>query len=104
MKRKAREGQRASQPVNKGLWQELVHIWPRLVAMRAQEPAVSFSALKITMMTSEEEFDPERCVNIRLLRRRKVLRLFPLVPKFVKRCRAMETKHMAQAYSLFAVY
>lgn len=32
--RKAREGWRASQPVNTSLWQEPVHIRPRLVAKR----------------------------------------------------------------------
>lgn len=85
MKRKAREGQRASQAVNKGPWQELVHIWPRLVAMRSQEPAVSFSTLKIIMVTLAKESDPERSVNVRLLRRRKAPRLFPLVPEFVKK-------------------
>lgn len=74
-KRKAREGWRASQPVNTGLWQEPVHIGPRLLAMRAQEPAVSFAALKTMTMTSEEESDLKRCVNIRCLRRRKALRL-----------------------------
>lgn len=55
VKRKAREGRRASQPVNSGLRQEPVHIWPRSVATRAQEPAVSFAALKALMTSSEEE-------------------------------------------------
>ena len=74
-KRKARERRRASQPVSIGLWQEPVRIRPRLVATRAQEPAVSFAALKTTMMTLEEESDLKTCVNIRLLCRGKVLRV-----------------------------
>lgn len=59
-KGKAREGQRASQPVNTSLWQEPVHVWPRLVATRAQEPEVSLAALKTTTMTSEEGSDLKR--------------------------------------------
>lgn len=39
-KKKAREGQRASQCVNTALWQKPVPTQPRLVAMKAQEPAV----------------------------------------------------------------
>ncbi|KAK4832836.1 hypothetical protein QYF61_025856 [Mycteria americana] len=61
VKRKAREGRRASQPVTTSLWQEPVHIWPRLDATRAQEPAVNFAALKTMMKTSEEESDLKRC-------------------------------------------
>lgn len=75
VKRKAREGQRHSRPVNAGLWQEPDHVRPRLVAVRAQEPAVSFAALKMMTMTSEEKSEPKRCVDHRLLSRQKVLML-----------------------------
>lgn len=61
--------------MNAGLWQEPVHVQPRLVAVRAQEPAVSFAALKMMTMTSEEKSDPKRCVDHRLLGRRKALKL-----------------------------
>lgn len=74
-KRKGREGRRASQPVNTGLWQEPVHIRPRLAATRAQQPAMSFAALQTTTTTLEEEPDLKRCVNVRLLCRGKALRL-----------------------------
>lgn len=61
-KGRAREGRRASQPVNINPGHEPVHTWPKLVTTKPLEPGVSIAALKIMTMTAEEESVLRRCV------------------------------------------